>query len=126
MTGTSDENLFPIIIKGSIIVLAAMSVTAFLFFSAKTACGIIAGGTIAVLNFIWMRKSLEQILGLLPANPIRYSLFKFVARISATGFAIFLVLRSQLVSIPGLLAGLSIIAVNVIALSIYRTVRSGG
>jgi len=126
MTGTSEENLFPIIIKGSIALLTLMTAIAFLFFSAKTACGVIAGGTIAILNFVWMRKALEQILGLLPENPVRHSFFRFIARISATGFAVFLALRSQLVSLPGLLAGLSIIVINIIALSIYRASRTGG
>jgi hypothetical protein len=126
MTGTSEENLFPTIIKGSIAVLTVMTAIAFLFFSAKTAGGIIAGGTIALLNFIWMRKALEQILGLMPDNPARHSFFRFIARLTATGAALFLILRSELVSLPGLLVGLSIIAVNIIALSLYRALRTGG
>lgn len=126
MTGTSEENLFPNIIKGSTALLTVMALIAFLFFSAKTAYGVIAGGLIAVFNFIWMRKALEQILGILPESPVRHSFFRFVARISTTGFAIYLILRSQLVSLPGLLAGLSIIVVNIIALSIYRASRTGG
>jgi hypothetical protein len=70
MTGRSEENLFPIVIKGSIALLALMTATAFLFFSAKTACGVIAGGTIAILNFVWMRKALDKKLVLNPKKPL--------------------------------------------------------
>ncbi len=126
MTGKDEEDIFPVILKGSVTLLVLMSIGAFFLFSTKAAAGVMAGGAVAILNFIWIRRALEQMLGVMPENPARYSAVRFIIRISATGFVLFFVLRSELVTIPGLFSGLSIIVINIIAISIIRTARSGG
>ena len=126
MTAINEDNLFAVIIKGSLALLSVLTIAGFIFFSSKAGLGVLAGGTIAILNFIWMRNVLQRILGLLSANPNRYALLRFIARMTVTGLALYLILTSGCFSLAGLLLGLSIIIANIIALSLYYALRTGG
>ena len=126
MTAIDEENLFAVIIKGSISLLLILTLIGFAFFSMQTGLGLLAGGIIAIVNFIWMRNVLQRILGLLPAKPQLYSQVRFIARISITGVILFFIITSGFVSLAGLLVGLSVIVVNIIALSLYCALRTGG
>ncbi|MDD5284758.1 MAG: ATP synthase subunit I [Desulfuromonadaceae bacterium] len=126
MTAINEDNLFGIIIKGSLGLLTVLTLAGYALFSAKTGMGILAGGIVAIINFLWMRNVLQRILGLLPARPGQYAQIRFVARISVTGFCLYLILVSGWFSLAGLLVGLSVVVANIIALSIYGAVRAGG
>ena len=126
MTAINEDNLFGVIIKGSLGLLTVLTIAGCLFFSAKIGMGILAGGIIAITNFLWMRNVLQRILGLMPAKPSLYAQIRFVARISIIGFCLYLMIVSGWFSLSGLLVGLSVIVANIIALSIYSAVRAGG
>lgn len=126
MATINEDNIFAVIIKGSLGLLVILTVTAFIMFSGKTALGVLAGGTIAIINFLWMRNALQRILGLLPLNATRYAMMRYIARMTATGCALYFVITSELFSLAGILVGLSIIVINIIALSLYRVVSTGG
>lgn len=126
MTRINEDNLFAVIIKGSLALLALLSLGGFALFSVETGLGVLAGGIIAVVNFIWLRNVLQRILGLLPAKPMQYALLRFVARLSATALALYVIITSGWFSLAGLLVGLSVIVANIIALSIYGALRTGG
>jgi ATP synthase I chain len=126
MAAINEDNLFAVIIKGSLGLLAALSVGALALFSGKAALGVLAGGSIAIVNFLWMRNVLQRILGLLPANANRYALMRYIARMTVTGCVLYFVLTSGWFSLAGVLTGLSIIVVNIFALSLYRALRTGG
>jgi hypothetical protein len=122
----NEDNLFAIIIKGSLGLLAVMSLGGLVLFSGKAALGILAGGLIAIVNFLWMRNVLQRILGLLPANPNQYALMRYIARMTVTGCALYFVLTSGWFSLAGVLTGLSVIVANIFALSLYRALGTGG
>ena len=126
MTRINDDNLFAVIIKGSLTLLAVLTAAGFTLFSRKTGLGILAGGIIAIVNFLWMRNALQRILEILPAKPKLYAYLQFMARITVTGFALYIVLTSGWFSLAGVLTGLSIIVANIFALSLYRALRTGG
>jgi len=126
MTRITEDNLFAVIIKGSLFLLAFMVIAGFALFSAKIGLGILAGGIIAIINFIWMRNVLQRILGLLPAKPNLYAQMRFIARITVMGVVLYLLITSGWFSLIGLLTGLSVIVANIIALSLYRALRTGG
>ena len=126
MTAINEDNLFGVIIKGSLGLLTVLTIVGFGFFSTKTGMGILAGGIIAIVNFLWMRNVLQRILGLLPSKPNLYAQVRFVVRISITGLCLYLMIVSGRFSLAGLLVGLSIIVANIIALSLYSAVRAGG
>jgi hypothetical protein len=126
MAAINEDNLFAVIIKGSLGLLAVLTVGGLALFSGKAALGILAGGIIAIVNFLWMRNVLQRILGLLPANAQRYALMRYIARMTVTGCALYYVLTSGRFSLAGVLTGLSIIVVNILILSLYRALRTGG
>lgn len=126
MTRINEDNLFAVIIKGSLTLLALLSIAGFAFFQVRTGLGILAGGIMAIVNFIWMRNVLQRIIGLLPAKPNLYAQLRFAARITLTGFVLYLLITSGWVSLAGLLVGLSVIVANITALSIYCALRTGG
>jgi hypothetical protein len=122
----NEDNLFVIIIKGSLGLLAVLAISAFALFSGKAALGILAGGIIAIVNFLWLRNALQRILGLMPVNATRYAFMRYIARMTITGCALYFVITSDLFSLAGILVGLSIIVLNIIALSLYRVLGTGG
>jgi len=126
MTRITEDNLFAVIIKGSLALLAVLSIAGFAFFSSKVGLGVLAGGIIAIVNFIWLRNVLQRILGLLPASPNLYAQLRFVARITVTGLVLYLIITSGWFSLAGLLIGLSVIVADIIFLSIYSALRTGG
>jgi hypothetical protein len=126
MTAINEDNLFAVIIKGSLGLLTVLTVGGYVLFSGKVANGILAGGFIAIVNFLWMRNVLQRILGLLPTNANRYALMRYIARMTVTGCALYFVLTSAWFSLAGVLTGLSIIVANILALSLYRALCTGG
>ncbi|MBI2354178.1 MAG: ATP synthase subunit I [Deltaproteobacteria bacterium] len=126
MTRITEDNLFAVIIKGSLALLAVLAIGGFAIFSVETGLGVLAGGIIAIVNFIWLRNVLQRILGLLTAKPTQYALMRFVARLTVTALVLYVVITSGWFSLAGLLVGLSVIVANIIALSIYGALRTGG
>lgn len=126
MTAIHEDNLFGVIIKGSLGLLTILTLVGLTFFSTKTGLGILAGGITAIINFIWLRSVLQRILGQLPARPFVYAQMRFIGRISITGFVLYLIITSGWFSLAGILVGLSIIVANIIALSLYSALRAGG
>ena len=127
MTAMTDEDdLFAVIIKRSLALLVVLTCVGFVFYSTNTARGILAGGLLSIMNFAWIRNVLQRILGLLPSKPSQYALMRFIIRMSVTGLFLYLILTSGWFSLAGLLIGLSIIVVNIVTLSIYRALSTGG
>lgn len=126
MIAINEDNLVAGIIKGSLVLLAILTISGFAFFSAKIGLGVLAGGFIAIVNFIWMRNVLQRILGLLPAKPGLYAQIRFIARLTVTGFVLYALITSGWFSLAGIIVGLSVIVANIIVFSIYCALRTGG
>ena len=126
MITINEDNLFAVIVKGSLGLLLVLTLAGWTFFSAKVGLGALAGGCIAIANFFWIRNVLERILGQLPEKATSYALFRYVARLSITGVVLYFVIVSSWFSLAGLFIGLSVIVINIIALSLYSAVRAGG
>lgn len=123
-TAIHEDNLFVAIIKGSVVLLLLFSLSGLAFFSTKTALGVLAGGAIGIVNFLWMRNILKRILGILPDNPGRYAVLRFVARMTVMAIVLYLLLVSGYFSQIGLLAGLSVIVITIMTLSIHGALHA--
>jgi hypothetical protein len=126
MITINEDNLFAVIVKGSLGLLAILSVCGWIFFSAKVGLGAFVGGCIAIINFFWIRNALQRILGQMPAKAMLSAQMRFIARLSLTGLLLYFVITSGLFSLAGLLVGLSVIVINIIVLSLYSALRAGG
>lgn len=126
MITINEDNLFAVIIKGSLGLLAFLTLTGWALFSPQAGLGALAGGCIAMANFFWIRNVLQRILGQLPAKAVMYAQLRFVARLSLTGLLLYFIITSGWFSLAGLFVGLSVIVINIIALSLYSALRAGG
>lgn len=126
MITINEDNLFAVIIKGSLGLLAFLTLAGWTLFSARVGLGVLAGGCIAIANFFWIRNAVQRILGQLPARATMYAQFRFVARLSLTGMLLYFIITSGWFSLAGLFVGLSVIVINIIALSLYSALRAGG
>ena len=126
MMTINEDNLFAVIIKGSLGLLLFLTLAGWGLFSVKVGLGALAGGCIAIVNFFWIRNVLQRILGQPPAKATMYAQFRFVARLSVTGFLLYFIITSGWFSLAGLFVGLSVIVINIIALSLYSALRAGG
>jgi len=126
MTAINEDTLYALIIKRCLVVLAVLTVVGFAGFSIQVGLGILVGGIIAVINFLWMRNALQRTLGLQPANPARYAFMRFLSRMTILGVVLYFVLTSPWFSVAGLLVGLSIVVINIIAVSVYSALHTGG
>ena len=126
MISINEDNLFAVIIKGSLGLLVFLTLGGWALFSPAVALGALAGGCIAIGNFFWIRNVLQRILGQLPATATMYAQLRFIARLSLTGLLLYFVITSGWFSLAGLLVGLSVIVINIVALSLYSALRAGG
>jgi hypothetical protein len=126
MISINEDNLFAVIIKGSLGLLTVLVLSGWALFSAKAGLGALAGGCIALANFFWIRNVLQRILGQLPAKAAMYAQLRFVGRLSVTGILLYFIITSGWFSLAGLFVGLSVIVINIIALSLYSALRAGG
>lgn len=126
MMTINEDNLFAVIVKGSLGLLAFLTLAGWLLFSLKAGLGTLVGGCIAIVNFFWIRSVLQRILGQLPTRANMYAQLRYVARLGLTGLALYFVIVSGWFSLAGLLVGLSVIVINIISLSLYSALRAGG
>lgn len=126
MITINEDNLFAVIIKGSLGLVAFLSLAGWALFSLQVGLGALVGGCIAIANFLWIRNVLQRIILQLPAKASSYAQIRFLARLSLTGLLLYFIITSGWFSLAGLFIGLSVIVVNIIALSIYSALRAGG
>ncbi|MFZ4855134.1 MAG: ATP synthase subunit I [Desulfuromonadaceae bacterium] len=115
-----------VIIKGSLGLTVFLALGGWALFSLQVGLGAAAGGCIAIANFFWMRNVLQRILGQLPAHASTYAQLRFIARLSVTAMLLYFIITSGWFSLAGLFVGLSVIVLNIIALSLYSALRAGG
>jgi len=126
MTAINEENLFAVIIKGSLGLLSFLTLAGWALFSIQVALGALVGGCIAIANFFWIRNVMQRILGQPSGKATLYAQMRFLARLTITGLLLYFIITSGWFSLAGLFVGLSVIVINIIALSLYSALRAGG
>ncbi len=126
MTPLLEENLFATVLKGSSALLLTLCSAALIFFSLPIALGVLAGGLVAIVNFIWIRSVLQRILIQLPVKASSYAQIRYVGRLAVTAFFLYFIITSSWFSLAGLFVGLSVIVITIIALSLYGALSAGG
>jgi hypothetical protein len=125
MIRINDENAQAIIVKGSLLVLALILVVGFFIFSARFAWSALAGGILVLLNHCWLRSIMERVLSGQAENATRYALIRYLLRLSLIAVTVIALFRLH-VDIAGLFAGLSILVISTVAVSIYSLVHHKG
>lgn len=125
MTTINEARLPAVILQSSVVLLAIATAAGFLFYTAPVGLGILAGGSIAIINFVWQRRTLRQLLDHQIAPSAGSAAVRYLLRLSITAVMLYAILTSGRFSIIALLVGLSVIVAVIIALTLYSAFYKG-
>jgi hypothetical protein len=121
----TDDNIVTVVAAGSWVLLALLTIGALAFGSPRFAAGALAGGLLAIANFFWMLSILKRVLLMPGGKPGRFVQFRYILRLGIMALVIWLLIVRIGIDVIGLLVGLSVPVINIIALSIYRLTLKG-
>lgn len=121
-----EDNIFTLLIRGSLILLAILTLGGLFLGSLNFAGSILIGGLLALANFFWLRSILERALQPHNKSAQQFTQIRYLLRLAILGVAFYLLLVYTEADVFGLLIGLSVLIVNIVALSIYMSTRKGG
>jgi len=113
-------------LAGSLVLSLLLAAATALLINPRFGCSVLAGGILASANFIWIRRGLEAALNVRPGNASRFALIRFLLRLAIMAVLLYVLIVQLGANIIGLLVGLSVLVLNIIALSIYMSTRKGG
>lgn len=125
-TGDSVEFQLPAIIKTASIITLILAALFYAVDGIKSTLGVASGGLISIFNFLWLRSILFRALHPEAAAPVRFALFRSLSKFLLTAATILALLVSKVVSITGLLVGLSTIVIAIISVLLTKAARSEG
>jgi hypothetical protein len=117
----SDDRIQQQLARRNWIILSLLILGSLLWRSTAVTAGVAGGGLVAIVAFIWMRRSLRRAIAQAEhSNPRgRYQL-SFVLRLAFIGTAIFVLIAVFKVNPVGLAAGLSVMVLNILWLTLRR------
>ncbi len=121
----NENNIFAALNVGSWLLLALLSLAGLIFGSLRFATGIAVGGILAILNYYWLRTILERVLAQRPGHPGRFVQIRYVLRLALLALVVYWLITHGGIDIVGLLVGLSVIVIAIMALSIYMLTTKG-
>ena len=121
----NENNIFTVLTAGSLALLALLAVVGFLFGSVRFALSVLAGGVLAIANFYWLRSILVRAFRLTPEQAPRFALFRYVVRLAVLAAVVFVLIVTYRADVFGLLLGLSVLVINIMALSFYMMSAKG-
>ena len=120
-----EGNIITVLVVGSLALLVLLAAVGFFLASARFAGSIVAGGLLAIANFYWLKTVLVRSFRLDSRQAPRFALLRYFARLIVLAvLVLFLIVYCQ-VDIFGLLLGLSVLVLNIIALSFYMISAKG-
>lgn len=124
--GINDENIVTVLNFGSWVLLALMAGAGLLLVSGNFALGVLAGGGLAIVNFHWMHSIIRRAL-LLSANRAEsFARMRYLLRLALAAIIIWMMIVHLKIDLIGLLVGLSVLVINIFALTLYRLISKGG
>jgi len=125
-TGRIDENnIFSVLAAGSLALLVLVALAGLIFGTPRFAGSVLAGGVLALANFFWLRSILSRSLRLEAKAAPRFAVLRYLVRLSLLAVAVYMLVVYFRVDVFGLLTGLSVLVLNIIALSIYMITVKG-
>jgi hypothetical protein len=122
----TDDNIVTVLNVGTWILLAIMAVAGMFLVSRHFAAGVLAGGALAIANFYWLHSILKRTLLLRKGKAQRFAMSRYLLRMVLIGLVIWFMIDRFKIDVLGLLAGLSVLVINIFALTIYRLISKGG
>ncbi len=110
---------------GNLITFVLVSAGALALVPWQSAVSVMVGGAIALLNFRLLQRTIGRALSprQRAASPLRQVLLKYYLRFAATALVLFILVRQGYVEPLGLLAGLSVVVVTILAWGAWQAKR---
>lgn len=121
----NETKLPAVILQLSLLLLVVTSIIGCIAWSVPVGFSILAGGSIALLNFIWQRRTLRQVLSFQITASAAAVTVRYLLRLGLTAIALYFILTSGYFSVLGLLAGLSVIVAAIILITLYSAFHKG-
>lgn len=122
-----DEKLPALLMRGGWILLSVLVLGSLPFATSSFTAGVLAGGLLSLANFTWLRSILARALNLEAGQAARFAQLRYLLRLTLQGVAIYLLIAVWGVDVYGLLLGLSVLVLNIMAVAAYLAAnRSGG
>jgi hypothetical protein len=122
----NDEDIITVLNAGSWVLLALLAIAGWLLFSRHFAAGVVAGGVLAIANFYWLHSIMRRTLILPKGKAQRFAMSRYMLRLVLIGVAVWFMIVRFKIDLIGLLVGLSVLVINIFALTIYRLISKGG
>ncbi len=122
----TENNIFTVLTTGSWVLLGIMSIAGLIFGSARFAGGILAGGLIAIANCYWLYYILQRAMRLPAKKAVRFAQGRYYIRLGLIAVVVSILIVYWNIHIIGLLLGLSVLVMNIIALTIYISTHDTG
>jgi ATP synthase I chain len=116
-----DDHLVEALGRRNWLILAILVALSLFWKSTAVTLGVLAGGLVAIIGFFWLRHALVQAL----ADPTSYSAkrfrFSYVVRLASLAAALFLLIAVAKVHPLALVAGLSVVVINLFWTMLQRS-----
>jgi len=122
----NDDNIVTVLNVGSWVLLAFLAVAGWFMVSRHFAAGVVAGGVLAIANFNWLCSIIKRALLLSAHRADSFARIRYVLRLAIVSIIIWIMIIRYGIDLIGLLVGLSVLVINIFALTIYRLISKGG
>jgi len=116
-----DEHLLEEIARRNWIILACLVLLSLLWRSLPATLGVLAGGMLAIIGYLWLYRSLVKTLGEPSQRSARSFKFSYLVRLGALAAALFLLIALAKVHPVGLAVGLSVVVINIFWTTLKRS-----
>ena len=95
-------------------ILALLVLISLIFMKPPFTLGVLLGGLISIMNFIWLKRDLRVVFGSLTGRAKAAVMFRYYIRFFVSAVIIFFIITRTVADVLGLLVGLSIVVINFI------------
>ena len=95
-------------------ILALLVLISLIFMKPPFTLGVLLGGLICIMNFIWLKRDLRVVFGSLTGRAKAAVMFRYYIRFFVSAVIIFFIITRTVADVLGLLVGLSIVVINII------------
>jgi len=78
------------------------------------------------VNFYWLLGAMKRVLEMPAARAGTFAQIRRILRLAVIGIILYLLIAKAAINIAGLLLGLSVLAINITLLAIYKMTLKGG
>ena len=95
-------------------ILALLVLISQIFMKPPFTLGVLLGGLISIMNFIWLKRDLRVVFGSLTGKAKAAVMFRYYIRFFVSAVIIFFIITQTVADVLGLLVGLSIVVINIV------------